>query len=1022
MKKFLVFCLICIVTVSLGLMTYRFLTLEESVVVNQTVFEVNVNEEIPLDINVLNSKGSVPKVTSSNDSLIYYDESLEKFMAKDKGGKATFTIEPLNSSSTPIIVTVTVGDGTEQSPYFIKSAEDLAMIGKATIVDGQTYYARPLNAYYKLIADINLSTYNNGSWTPIGSTTNAFTGVINCNNHAITGLKITESVTSAGLFAQIGANEKGVANITGGLIIEQANINGSFTCAGTLAGINFGVVEKVTVSSSSVISTGMNASVGGLIGTQYGESEKITILKTNVKASGSNASAGGIVGMLLNTSSQAILNRSYCEGVDVNASLNAGGLVGISKGGIIVNSYAKKVQEGSNIFGKISTDSTATDTSLGGLVARVEITGQKKTSVVDCYAVVEIKGVENQKRGQLIGYVVDTKSGDVTTKNDIYGLYYEASNSNLLGLGYIQNIGYTTLTTQTQNYPNVYNDLYSQATTKNTLFSHISSDNKQCNWASEVWTLLSNDYPVLDLDGPYFDIYTIIGSIYDETKIETAEQLYQLCLRVNQGNEKETKLYTIMADIDLSAYDWQGIGTEANPFKSILTCETDSNGMPKWKITGLKISAGTTANESYASTYKYQGLFGVIAGQGKVSNLYIENPQVKRGQYTGGIAGINYGVINNCYVVSTDDNATIETNNIGYKNGSTTEDNIYIGGIAGFNNGTIAKCQVQGVLIQQSNALNSQTTLSMGGIAGVNAQIIEDCAVKGVATNQGKNLITTNKAGTQYIGGIAGVNSYVIKSSFASKGDSRLTIKASTGNKSSYIGGLVGLCEQNAKIELSFADVNVEGANVGGLASISYGLIDQCYASGELTGLNVGGLAYKIENGTVSNCYVSGAIYGINKNSTKAGFVVELTLVNANERNASVVHCFANVNFDNTGSNYYDSKSRVRLDESGVVLKYHRIAGFVIESIYNRSTDNATRSNEKYWPWDKFPWRDTETIINNYNNDKAKYSYLYDCGLTTEQITSEDGASVFRTYGFDESIWQLGGGNVPTLKNVVKYK
>lgn len=1023
MKKFLVFCLICIVTVSLGLMTYRFLTLEENVVVNQTVFEVNVNEEIPLEVTVLNSKGSVPKVISSDTSLMYYDESLGKYMAKDKGGKATFTVEPLKSTSAPIIVTVTIGDGSEQSPYFIKSAEDLAMIGKATNIDGELYYTRPLDAYYKLIADIDLSTYNNGVWTPLASKDNPFIGVINCNNHVITGLNISQETTSAGLFASIGANDKGVANITGGLVIDQANLNGAFDNAGTLAGINSGLVEKVIVSSSSIISTKANANVGGLVGTQYGDVEKIAIFKTGVKASGTYSNAGGITGLICSNSTRSILNRSYCEGVDVNASLNAGGLVGLSKGGIIVNSYAKKVIDNTNIFGKISTDTTTNIASLGGIAGKAEIYNQKKTTIVDCYAVVKVEGETNQKRGQLVGYVVDTKNGDVTTKNDIYGLYYEADNSNLLGLGYIQNVGFTTRETESANYLYVYNDL-EKSKTQTTLFSHYDESSKEYNWASAVWSFSTTDYPVLDLDGPYFDISTLISSIYDASIIDSADKLSALRNRVNNGTETEIKIYTLGADIDLTGVDWEGIGTEKNPFKSILTCPTDANGMPIYKITGLTIYAGTTDNDSYASTYnRYRGLFGVIAGQGKVSNIYVENPQIKKGQYVGGIAGINYGFINNCYVVSTTESATIETNHIGYKNGSVVENTLYIGGIAGYNNGTIANCQVQGVLVQQFNALSSQTTLYMGGITGSNADTIENSAVKGVAIGEGKNLIYTNKAGTQYIGGITGVNSYVIRSSFVSKGDNTLTIKASTGNDNSYIGGIAGLNENSATIELSFANVNVEGTYVGGIASLTYGSIDQCYSIGDLTGLHVGGVAYKVENGKVSNCYVAGTIYGSSKDSEKAGLAIDITLVNEDERNASVVNCFSQVYFDNTGSNYYDTKCLARRDEFWAwFYHYKRVSGFVVNCIYDRSTDNATRSNDKSAEWDKFPWDDTETIINNYNSDKSYYSYRYDCGMTTEQITSVDGASVFRTYGFDENIWQLGGGNVPTLKRVVKYR
>lgn len=1033
MKKFLTFCLICIVTASLGLMTYRFLTLEESVVVNATVFEVNVNEEIPLEIDVLNSKGSKLVVTSSDTSIMEYDESLQKYMAKDKGGKATFTIEPLKSTSAPIIITVTVGDGSEQSPYFIRNAEDLAQIGKPTVSGDDVYYSRPVDANYKLVSDIDLSLYNNGEWTPIASQDKAFTGVINCNNHVISGLKITNNMSYAGLFAKIGANDKGKANITGGLVLDQATLNGAFDYAGVLAGVNSGSVEKVIVSASSIASSKANANVGGLFGMQNGDAEKIAIFKTGVVANTENSNVGGMIGLLSSDSSKAILDRSYCEGVDVSANYNVGGLIGLSKGGVVVNSYTKFTQEGSTVYGKISTTSTTTNVSLGGLVGAVEISGQKKSTVVDCYAVVKVEGQENQKRGQLVGYARDTVVDDVPTKNDLYGLYYEQSNSNLLGIGYIENVGFTQSETQTTNYPYIYDNLWSEATTKDTLFSHTSADRKDYTWASEVWTLLTNEYPVLDLEGPYFDISLIIGSIYDERTILNASQLYDLLRRVNNGQETTPKSYTLGADIDLSSYVWEGIGTSEHPFSGVLTCPIDeTTGLPLYHITGLNISASSTENDSYAiSTTRYQGLFGVIGGKGKVSNIYIENPQIKKGQYVGGIAGLNYGKINNCYVVATNTTSTIETNNIGYKVGAVQEDRVYIGGIAGYSEGTIANCQVQGLLIQQSNALADKTTLSMGGIVGANTNLIENCVVKG--TEGGSNLITTNKGGTQYIGGIAGENSSTIKSSYASKGirdfngkpsEDIFTLKASTGNQTSFIGGIVGLSDNNSILKYSFADVIVEGTNVGGISSLSYGEIAECYSAGDLTGSKVGGLVYKVEYGTVSNCYVTGMLNGINKNSVKAGMAVDITLINKDEKSASVRNSFSTVYFDNNGTNYYDTACKARRDSFTTMLFYHypRESGYMIDCIYDRSTNNAKRSNDKYWPWDKLDWRTPETIIADYEKNGAKLSYMRDCGMTTEQIQTEDGASVFRTYNFSDDIWEIGGGRIPQLKNVVKMK
>ena len=1050
MKRFLVFCLICIVTACLGLLTFRFLTLEESVVVNQRVFEVNINEEIPLEITVLNSKGSKPKVTISNTDLIIQEDGVgnsTKFFAKDKGGQAKITIEPLKSTSAPIIITVTIGDGTEQSPYFIRNAEDLAQIGVPTTTEEDTYYARPLDAYYKLINDIDMSLLE-ADWTAIGSVENAFTGILNGNNHTISNLSMTGTAKSAGLFAKIGANSQGKVNVYG-LTLDKANISGEFDYAGILAGVNSGSVEKVTVVSSLVSSTKANASVGGVFGAQNGKLAKTAVFKTGVQANASNTNAGGIIGLLQTESVKTILDRSYAEGVDVSGNYNVGGLVGLSNGGIIVNSYSKFVKVDDTVFGKITSQVADANVSLGGLVGRTEITGGNKSTVVDCYAVVKVEGQAGQKCGQLVGYVADQKTGDLITKNDIYGLYYEKSNSSLLAFGYINNVTETTEEAQKSAYPYIYNDLKEQATTKEVLYSHNSVDKGDINWSNEVWTLLKTDYPTLNFD-TYFDIQLIIGSIYDEYTIENVNDLINLRSRVNSGEETTTKTYTIVNNIDLSGVgEWTPIGTSEHPFTSILTCPIDeTTGMPIYKITGLKISAAV-GDDDYASTgTRYQGLFGVIAGSGRVSNLYIENPQVRKGQYIGGVAAVNYGVIDNCYVIATNDDATIETKNVGFKTNDITEDLIYIGGIVGYNSGTVAKCQVKGMQIQQIKGLD-KTVCAMGGIVGFNngSGQIDKCAVIGFET--GKNAIISNEVCTLYVGGIAGRNNsnVGITSCYTSRdiqtvviGDSTGTktynflIDIATGNKNAYVGGIVGLNEKNSVVKYSFSNIIVEGTYVGGVCALTYGEISECYSVSDLTGYNVGGVVYKVENGVVANCYAGGNLLGVSKNSVKAGIAVDIALISKDDRNACVKNCFSYAVIGGDGKDYYDTACLARRDSFKLagIYPYNRVSGYMINCIFDRSVTNAERSNDKFWSTDKFPWKDTETLINDHRND-PKQSYLKDCGMTTEQILSEDGIAVFEEYGFVDAvtassekdiIWVFkdseGNVQLPQLKNVVK--
>lgn len=53
------------------------------------------------------------------------------------------------------------GDGTAESPYLIKTAEQLAKVAK-DVYDGDTDYA---DTYFKITADIDLDGHD---WYPIG--------------------------------------------------------------------------------------------------------------------------------------------------------------------------------------------------------------------------------------------------------------------------------------------------------------------------------------------------------------------------------------------------------------------------------------------------------------------------------------------------------------------------------------------------------------------------------------------------------------------------------------------------------------------------------------------------------------------------------------------------------------------------------------------------------------------------------------------------------------------------------------
>ena len=120
------------------------------------------------------------------------------------------------------------GEGTQDDPYRIRHANDLAFLAKS-VNEGNSYEGK----YFVQTADVDLG---GKEWTPIGFqdindakteglAAAPFSGVYNGNGYKITGLSITEETTNhLGVFGYVmsGAVEAGIANLTveGDIVIE----------------------------------------------------------------------------------------------------------------------------------------------------------------------------------------------------------------------------------------------------------------------------------------------------------------------------------------------------------------------------------------------------------------------------------------------------------------------------------------------------------------------------------------------------------------------------------------------------------------------------------------------------------------------------------------------------------------------------------------------------------------------------------------------------------------------------------
>lgn len=201
-------------------------------------------------------------------------------------------------------------------------------------------------------------------------------------------------------------------------------------------------------------------------------------------------------------------------------------------------------------------------------------------------------------------------------------------------------------------------------------------------------------------------------------------------------NSGDTDINIILDnDIDLSDIDWTPIGTESRPYTGTFDGGT-------YTITGLTVN----------QTRENVGLIGCIGSNGTVKNVKLENVNITGdGYFVGGVAGTNYGTIENCSV-----------------DGTLTNNRHYLGGVVGNNYGSIIGCSSSGTI--------TGTSPNVGGIGGqsVGGTIMACYSV-------------ANIKGRSSSGGVLGQTNRetVVIACYHAKGNV-------TGEQSRMIGGVIG--------------------------------------------------------------------------------------------------------------------------------------------------------------------------------------------------------------------------------------
>lgn len=211
-------------------------------------------------------------------------------------------------------VAFTKGNGTEEEPWLIENAEQLAYLAQQ--VNQGTDYEKK---HFRLVSDLDL---NGKEWTPIGTSGNSFRGGFDGDRHTITGMTITGNRDCVGLFGEcynFTAHSSYIKSVT----VKGANISGNSN-VGAIAGAGANISDCYSIENK----IHANRRVGGVCGSLTGS---ISGCYNSSSVSGIYA-AGGIMGTASYNGTVGVVQYCYNIGA-VTVSLqdgSVGGIIGAS--------------------------------------------------------------------------------------------------------------------------------------------------------------------------------------------------------------------------------------------------------------------------------------------------------------------------------------------------------------------------------------------------------------------------------------------------------------------------------------------------------------------------------------------------------------------------------------------------------------------------------------------------------------------------------------------------------------------
>lgn len=257
--------------------------------------------------------------------------------------------------------TIDDGKGTQESPYILRTKEDILFMNENSNSDNLEIKERFLNYCYELLPQnggfIDMEGIEIKPIGPCRSGEKSFSGIFDGNNKEIRNFKINVDVKEGG---------KDFDNYDGGYV-------GFFSC------ISDGIVKNLTLNGSVAVNiipgSVKVSSTGILVGNIRNCSSMINCHVFGSVSSGAN-NVGGLIG-----NADSVLIQDCSSNVTVNGNSQVGGLIGtMAPYTSVYNSYAA-----GNVYGSKVT---------GGLIGFVVVfQNAKNHKIYNCYSSANVKAI-----------------------------------------------------------------------------------------------------------------------------------------------------------------------------------------------------------------------------------------------------------------------------------------------------------------------------------------------------------------------------------------------------------------------------------------------------------------------------------------------------------------------------------------------------------------------------------------------------------------------------------------------------